>query len=236
MAIITAKLIARIARTASIESFRFVPQEKFDFLPGQFVQFLFDEANSGNKELNKYLSLSSSPTQGYIEVTKRLSDSLFSQKLKGLGISDTVKLNAPLGTCVFKEEYEKIGFLIGGIGITPVISIIGYIVDNHLPTDVCLVYSNRSEEEIAFKQKLDQWRNVNLNIKVSFVVTECLPKDNTCIFGRIDKDLIKGRMCDITERVIFIFGPPRMVEAMNAISLEHGLKPEQIKKENFIGY
>ena len=86
--------------------------------------------------MNKYLSFSSSPTNDYIEVTKRLSDSVFSQKLKALKPSDEVLLKGPSGNCVLKEEYKKIGFLIGGIGITPVISMIEYIVDKKLVINI----------------------------------------------------------------------------------------------------
>ena len=228
-----AKLIARIKRTPTVESFRFLPETKIDFVPGQFLQLILDPAD---KEMNKYLSFSSSPAREHIEVSKRLSESKFSQGLKRLGIGSRVSLNAPLGTCVFKEEYQKIGFLIGGIGITPVISIIEHIVEKKLNTDVCLVYSNRTEEEIAFKQELDAWRNLNPNLKVSYLVTDCQPKDSACIFGRVDAALIKSRICDIEQRIVFIFGPPKMVEALQGVSLEAGARKENIKTENFIGY
>jgi ferredoxin-NADP reductase len=219
-----------------VESFRFIPEGRVDFLPGQFLQLLFDPGNPGNKELNKYLSLSCSPQKDYVEVTKRLSGSGFSQALKGLKINESLLIKAPLGTCVFKEEYKKIGFLIGGIGITPVISIIEYIVEKGLDTDICLVYSNRTEEEIAFKQELDIWRALNNNLKVTYIVTDCQPKDKTCLFGRVDKELIKAQIYDLEERILFIFGPPKMVEAMQALSLEAGVKKENLRIENFIGY
>ena len=57
--------------------------------------------------------------------------------------------------------YEKIAFLIGGIGITPVISIIEHICDKKLSTDVALLYSNRNEDEIAFKKELHNWQSQN---------------------------------------------------------------------------
>jgi len=236
MAILKAKLVSRIRRTPTTESFRFLPEKKINFIPGQFLQLIFDPDNPGNKELNKYLSFSCSPACDYIEVTKRLSESKFSQALKGLKPLDEIVINAPLGACVFKEEYKKIAFLIGGIGITPVISIIEHIADKKIDTDICLVYSNRAEEEIAFKQELDSWRSQSNNLKVTYIVTDYQPKDKTCIFGRIDKELIKAQICDLEERVLFIFGPPKMVEAIETVSLEAGAKRENLRIENFIGY
>ena len=54
------RLIERIKRTKTIESFRFQSKEKIDFIPGQYCQVIFDEAKRENKDLNKYLSMSSS--------------------------------------------------------------------------------------------------------------------------------------------------------------------------------
>jgi ferredoxin-NADP reductase len=236
MGIIRVVFSERIKRTPTIESFRFLPQEKISFMPGQFLQIIFDEKNSGNRELNKYLSFSSSPARDYIEVTKRLSESAFSGRLKDLKENDPVLIKAPLGNCVFKDDYKKIVFLIGGIGITPVISILEYIIDKRLETDVLLLYSNKTEEEIAFKKELDYWQGVNRNIKLLYVVTDREPKDKSCIFGRIDKNLLSERVADLKERVIFIFGPPKMVEAMKNLCVETGSREGNIKTESFLGY
>ena len=231
-----AKLIERIKRGPNVESFRFSLPQKIDFIPGQFLQVIFDEANRENKELNKYLSLSASPFNDYIEFTKRISKSDFSQKLLSLQPGDEALLKLPLGSCVFKEEYKKIAFLIGGIGITPVISIIEYIIDKKLDTDVFLLYSNRTEADIAFKKELDCWQGMNKKIKVFYTVTDCQPKDKTCLFGFIEKELIKQLVCDLKERTVFIFGPPGMVDTICNITLSLECSRENIKTEKFIGY
>ncbi|MDD5292434.1 MAG: FAD-dependent oxidoreductase [Candidatus Omnitrophica bacterium] len=233
---IKARFIESIPRTQTVTSFRFSPGQKVDFIPGQFLQVIFDESNISNRELNKYLSFSSSPAKEYIEVTKRLSESQFSQRLKSLNPGDEILLKAPLGSCVFKEEYKKICFLIGGIGITPVISILEYLTENKSETDAVLFYSNRTEEEIAFRKELDHWQSVNDKIKIVYALTDSQPKDKRCVFGRIDESLIKSRMSDLGERIVFIFGPPVMVGAMNKLCLDMGCSKDNIKTENFIGY
>ncbi|UCG35491.1 MAG: FAD-dependent oxidoreductase [Candidatus Omnitrophota bacterium] len=234
--IITATLAQRIKRTPTIESFRFKPQLKVDFIPGQFLQVLFDANNPQNRESNKYLSFSSSPTKGYIEVTKRLSKSLFSQNLRNLNPGDKVLFELPMGMCVFKEEYKKIGFVTGGIGITPAISIIEYIVERGMDTDTILLYSNRTEDDIAFKKELDYWQSQTHNIKVHYTITDCQPKDKSCTYGDINKDLLLEKMADLDARVVFIFGPPKMVEAMNNVCIEAGCRKENTKTERFTGY
>lgn len=220
---VTGVFAEKIKRTPAIESFRFKTEETIDFLPGQFLEIIFDKDNRGNRALNKYLSFSSAPGKEYIEVTKKISGSRFSKLLTTLKPGDETLFKTPLGKCVFKNEYEKIGFLIGGIGITPVMSILEHIADKKLATDVCLLYSNRAETEIAFKPEIDTWSKNNRNIKVLYA-------------RQINKEFFSALECDIQERIFFIFGPPAMVNTMQNICLEAGCNEKMIKKEKFLGY
>ena len=226
----------RIRRTESIESFRFRSDEKIEFLPGQFLQLIFDEENRDNSNLNKFLSFSSAPGKEYFEVTKRMSGSEFSESLAKLKIGDRILVKAPMGNSVFKDEYAKIGFLVGGIGITPAISILEYITSKNLDTDVCVVYSNRTEEDIAFKAEIDNWSQQNPNINPVYVVTNCASKDKKCFFGTINEQFLIDNIGDPKQRIFFIFGSPNMVATMKNICLGIGCIGDMVKVENFIGY
>jgi ferredoxin-NADP reductase len=231
------KLIEAIKRTPTVRSFRFLPEERMNFTAGQFLKLIFDENNPDNKELNKPLSVSSSPEKEYIELTKRLTGSVFSERLKNLKTGDSVLAQGPLGSCVLDESYQRIAFIIGGIGITPVISIIEYLMDaKKYATDIVLVYSNRSEEEIAFKNELDSWQKENPNLKVLYTVTDCPPNDKKCIFGRINKELLLERVIDLKERRVFIFGPSKMVEDIHALIKSVGVPALCIEVQSFVGY
>jgi len=230
------KLIQAIDRTPSVKSFRFLPQEPVVFTPGQFLRVIFDPASPQNKELNKYLSFSSSPLNDYIEVTKRISPSIFCQRLCSLKPGDEISIEAALGSCVFCADHKNIAFIIGGIGITPVISILEYVAQKKLDTKITLIYSNRTEEEIAFKKELDQWRCKNPNLKIYYFVTDCQPVDKMCIFGRLSKELLAEKFPQVSGYEFFIFGPPKMVEAMKELTIGIGAVKEQVKTESFIGY
>jgi len=230
------RFIEKIKRTSSVMSFRFLPPEKIDFIPGQFLQLIFDEKNRKNKDLNKYLSFSCSPQKPYIEATKRLSESEFSSKLANLAKGDEILIQAPLGNIVFRQEMKNIAFLIGGIGITPVISILEYICEKNLATDALVFYSNRSEEDIAFRKELDSLCRINRNIKIVYTVTECAPKDDACVFGFIDKNLISAKTVDLAKRTIFIYGPPGMVTTMKGLCFDLGCEKENVQIESFVGY
>jgi len=233
---INVTLSQRIKRTSTIESFRFRSDQEIEFLPGQYLQLILDQENRNNSDLNKFLSFSSAPNKEYFEVTKRLSGSEFSKVLDRLKIGDSALVKTAIGNCVFKDDYTKIGFLIGGIGITPVISILEYIINKKIDTDVSLLYSNRTEGDIAFKTQIDSWSQQKSSIKPIYTVTDNPPKDNKCFFGKIDKQFIIDNVSDYKQRIFFIFGSPNMVTAMKNICLEIGCNQDMVKVENFIGY
>jgi len=143
-------------------------------------------------------------------------------------------LKAPLGNCVFKPEYEKIGFLIGGIGITPAISIIEYIARNIFKR-CYIVYTNRNEDDIAFGKELEAWRSSNCNIRIVYTVTDCQPKDQKCVFGRIDKGLVSANIKDLNERVMFIFGPPRWSRRCRRFVLNWVCRKKNIRRRVLLG-
>lgn len=236
MKLIKTNFLEKVKLTETVESFRFQPAEPVVFIPGQFSRIMFDLIDQDNKELNKYLSFSASPLKGYLEFTKRLSKSVFSQKLKDLTLGDEVSLSVPLGNCVLKEEYKKVAFVIGGIGITPVMSMLEYMSESGNKADAALFYSNRLEEDIAFKERIDFLAKSGISLKVIYNVTGCQPKSADCFFGMINKDFLSSRLSDWNERVTFIFGPPKMVDTMKIVCLEAGCPRENLKTESFLGY
>ncbi|MBF0533304.1 MAG: FAD-dependent oxidoreductase [Candidatus Omnitrophica bacterium] len=225
-----------IERVADVVSFRCRPEQPISFLPGQFAQIVFDPDNLKNKDLNKYLSFSAAPGQADLEFTKKLTTSAFSQKIAAFKPGDPLVVNGPLGSCVFKPEYQKICFIVGGIGITPVISILEYIVREKLSTDVVLLYSNWTEKTIAFKPQLDDWSKWNSRIKIVHTVVQTPPADKTLLFGLISPEMIRRQIPDVTDRVAFVFGPPGMVKATKEACHAVGCIAEKLKIENFLGY
>lgn len=226
-----------IQRTHNVKSFRFRIKEDVDFKPGQFffVTLKIDET-----ERTKHFSFSNSPTEkGYVEFTKRITDSEFSKALERLKAGDWTRLKMPYGSFTFEGEYEKIAFLSGGIGITPIRSICKFAADSMLPTDMVLLYGNNREEDIIFRQDLDNMQSVNKNLRIVYTLTSSdidrkIWKGRT---GYIDDTMIKEEMPDYTERIFYICGPPRMVESLiNILRNKLGVQQDKIRIENFSGY
>ena len=231
-----ARLAGRVTRAPSVESFRVTVPGGIPFRAGQFCQVVFDRQERKNRELNKYLSFSSSPLRDYVEVTKKLSDSAFSSRLRGLQEGGEVLLRAPMGASVWTEEMKKVVFLAGGIGITPVVSMIEYLVERELSVEADLLYSNRTVEEIAFHDELRRWAERRPGLRLHLFVTREVPKGGDFIHGRIDVAALRTRVGDVAGKTFFVFGPPKMVEAMAALCREVGCPPDRLKAESFAGY
>jgi len=222
-----------IQRTYNVKSVRLEITGKPDYIAGQFLCVRFkDDLN-----LKRYLSLSSSPTEsGYIEFTKKITQSGFSCRLNNLKLGDTLMVKYPLGKFTLEGLSGKIAFLSGGIGITPIRSIIKYAIDTQCGLDMILVYSNRSVRDIVFKEDFDQMQKKCSKLKVSHVLCEAEP-DFKCTVGLINAQIVKNEVPDYLMRKFFLCGPPLMVEAMKKILLEElAVLEVNIITENFVGY
>ena len=227
-----AEVIGLVQRTKDVISIKFTKPEGFEYKPGQFI---FVTLGSGESEMTKHFSLSSSPTEDFLEITKRLTGHPFSNALEALKISDKVLLKGPFGDFTFNGEHKKIGMVTGGIGITPLRSMIKYSIDKELGTDIILLYSNPHENDIAFNDEFEELQKQNMDIKVVNTVTRPEPSwAGLC--GRVDAEMIKKYMPDYNDRTIFISGPGKMVDSMVILLKGLGVPEKQINKENFSGY
>lgn len=228
-----AELLKAVPRTLDISSFRFSNPMDIAYKAGQYLSITINE---GGKALIHYFSISSSPTEkGYLEFTTRLRDTEFKNALRKLEIGDKVYLKAPFGDFVLDDATGRIGMLSGGIGIAPLRSMIRYCTDKRLGTKIVLLYGNRSERDIVFKDELEDMQRENPNLKVVHTLAEA-GEDWKGYRGYIDAAMVKKEIPDYEERVFYSCGPPAMVEAMEGLLVKMGVKKENIREENFSGY
>jgi len=231
------KVIDIIQRTPNVKSFRFKVDGPVSFKAGHFflVSIKIDD-----QERTKHFSFSNSPEEkDYIEFTKRITDSEFSKALDVLRPGDWAKLKMPYGSFTFEGEYEKVAFLSGGVGITPIRSICKHILDKDLKTDVVLLYGNNRQGDIIFKDDFDNISSKYDSIKVVYTLTASdIDKDNwSGRVGYIDSDMIKQEIPDFNTRIFYICGPPLMVQALVSILKDDlCLDDSKVKIESFAGY
>lgn len=123
----------------------------------------------------------------------------------------------------------------GGIGVTPLRSMIRYSTDKMLKTNIILLYSNRFENAIAFMDDFDEMQARNPNFRAIVTITKPIQTWKG-LTGRISREMIEKKVPDYAERVFYSCGPRPMIDAMADILDELGLPDTQIKYEYFSGY
>ena len=129
-------------------------------------------------------------------------------------------------------------FLIGGIGITPVFSIIKDATERNAPHSLYLYYSNRRPEDAAF---LEELKDLEIkNHRFIFVPTMTEPEKSAAPWagemGVIDSSMIERYLEDIRAPIYYLSGPPGMVGAMRKLLMESGVDEDNIRTEEFSGY
>jgi ferredoxin-NADP reductase len=125
--------------------------------------------------------------------------------------------------------------LSGGIGITPLRSICKYCTDTQSETKITLLYGNRAEEDIVFREELEEMEQKNKNLKVVFTLDQASQswKGYT---GIINAEMVKNEIPDYEETAFYTCGPPVMVEAIASMLIELGVVESRIRRERFSGY
>jgi len=222
-----------IPRTHDVTSFRFPRPAELNYKAGQFFLITLKQ---GDKELSKHFSFSSSPTEkDHIEFTKKLTDHEYSLALKTAKVGDWARIDAPYGQFTFEGEYPKIALLGGGIGITPFLSICKNATDKALNSKITLFYGCRTENDMAFKEELEELARDNKSLKIIYIINQPTEKWEGAT-GNINAEMIKQLLPDYQENIFFTCGPPPMVEAMENLVTNLGLPKEKLKRELFSGY
>ncbi|MFA5404391.1 MAG: FAD-dependent oxidoreductase [Ignavibacteria bacterium] len=207
----------------------------FEFEPGQYAKITLLEPIYNDSEGNSRLfSISTSPTKDYLMFTTRALDTAFNKNILEIPIGSKASISEPGGnTVLHKDSSIPAVFLIGGIGITPVRCMVEYIVESKLPYKAYLFYSNPNAKSMAFFEDFKNWARVYLDFRFIPTIDDSTDRDWKYETGYINKELILKNIPDINKPIYYIVGPPAMVDAMESLIQDLGVKKENIKLERF---
>lgn len=225
------KIIKIIDETPDSKTFRVeIPENvEIDYKPGQFFMVRFED----NEKLKRAYSVASSPTQkGLMDITMDLVGE-FTTKLFNSKIGDYLFFKGPYGKFYFTEEMKNNLVLVGGgLGITPLRSIIRYCTDKKLTNKINLVYSVRSPANIVYREELERFKDENPNYDLTLTITRPDPEHNwQGKIGRIDEELLKANIEGMESSLYYLCGPLEFVKIIRVILENIGVKEEQIKTD-----
>jgi glycine betaine catabolism B len=233
------KLAKRIKVTPYLVDFVFKPSQKLAFLPGQYMEFTLAHPQTDSRGNRRYFTLASSPTENVVHLGVRFYEKSSSFKRALYSIDGRTNLVAAQIAGDFtlpRNPEKKLVFLAGGIGITPFRSMLKYLLDTQQTRDIILFYTNKTVDEIAYKDVLGQ-AQTRMGVKIFYALTEktALPRNWTGIKGRIDEQMLLKTIPDYLERIYYLSGPPEMVRTYEESLKKLQIKSSQIKKDFFPG-
>ncbi|WMJ73440.1 ferredoxin--NADP reductase [Cytophagaceae bacterium ABcell3] len=217
-------------------------QEPLSYKSGQFLTLIVDI--EGKKVRRSYSLCSADGIDEYPAVTvKRVSGGLVSNYLAdNIKQGDVIEVMQPMGTFCPELDYHKkrdVVLLGAGSGITPLMSIAKSVLAKEPLSSVYLLYGNRNEDSIIFKDKLDEMvKEHEGRFKVVHVLSQ--PKDTSYKpAGRLNRSLIIKLLesyegLDMKRADYFICGPEGMMEeAQQALTLLEVAK-DKVHQESFV--
>lgn len=207
----------------------------FRYTPGQFITL--DLEINGERVKRSY-TLSSTPSRPHcICITVKASeDGCVSRWLHdNLQVGDNIKAVGPAGLFTLDNHLaDKYLFLAGGVGITPMLSMVRWLYDYGRHTDVVLVQCAHTPSDLIARRELETMSARLPDIKLAWV---CKQADKhgawTGYTGRLNQLMLELIAPDYMEREIFCCGPEEYMHAVRDMLHIAEFNMEHYHEESF---
>ena len=209
----------------NVWAFRFEADTPISWTPGQFIRIELPHDNPDDEGTKRWFTISSTPHDGYIQITTRVTDTTFKQALAALPIGGTINLvEQPDGDFVWQESEKPLVFIAGGIGITPFYSMLKARGHSGQPVSATLIYNGRTDE-LPFKVEFEEASRRHPEFKVHYVIGEQLTTEK-----------LTELVPNISSSQVYISGAESMVEALGKQLEENGLANDNLHQDFFPHY
>jgi predicted ferric reductase len=205
--------------------------EAMQFEPGQFAWLTLGDSPF-SLEQHPFSFSSSALQRSRLEMTvKELGD--FTNQIGEVVPGTTAFLEGPYGAFTLDPDSRGAAFFAGGIGITPVMSILRTMRDRGDMRPVLLLYANRDREGITFREEIDTLAE-QLDMELVHVL-EDPPGERQGEHGYVTPEMI-DRILGRRERSgweFFVCGPEPMMDLVEEALLARGVRLRDISSERF---
>lgn len=231
----TPATITRIARqTPTIKSFDLdLGGHELGFKPGQWVDFFV--TLEGAEAVGGYSITSSPSVQDSIGLAIKLDDGdhpVTNWLHREARAGDYVEISLG-GDFYYTPDMDgPIVLIAGGIGLTPLMSIIRAIAESDRTTPTTLIYSVSTPSEILFRRELEEIARRNPEIRPVFTITRPEGQEWNGHTGRIDDGLLRSERVN-PDSLFFVCGPPDMIQDVIGMLVRLGAPGSRIKYEQW---
>jgi predicted ferric reductase len=186
----------------------------FRFRPGQYAWIVVDRSPFSLTQHPFSFSSSAEAVDGRVEMTIRnLGD--FTSAVDKVPAGQRVYIDGPYGAFTIGNPADMHVLIAGGVGITPMTSMIRTFADRGDPRPVILLYGSKDWESITFREELETLK-ARLNLTVVHVLADP-PPGWTGERGFITAEVFKRHLPPpYADHEYFICGPNVMMDAIEA--------------------
>ena len=209
----------------------------FAFLPGQFLNI---QLTIDGKRINRSYTLASSPTHSdACELSiKREPMGLASRFIhETFKVGDVLKVSGPSGKFIFTgENASGVVLISGGVGITPVMSILRYLTDRAWTGAIHFLIVAKTEQDLIFRDELQWLQSRHPNLHICITLTR---PDSSSMWtgerGRATAELLTRVVPNLTQLPVYLCGPNEMMDATSELLISLGVPASTIHTEAFAG-
>jgi predicted ferric reductase len=207
--------------------------QPFHFLPGQFQFLRLLDSNVPAQEHPFTIASSPSQTDRISLTIKACGD--FTTLIDRIQVGDRATVHGPFGRFSYDLHPDEghLVFLAGGIGITPLMSMLRAMRDRRDPRRVTLIYANRGLDDIPFTTELIAMEaSPYPALKVIYVLSQP-PSWWTGETGRVDAQRLDKWCGGLEDKAFYLCCPTRMnVELIRGLR-HHRVSPRRIHCDYF---
>lgn len=233
----------KIEESDEITSFYLKPSNKQPILPhkpGQYVSIRLNIPALGFKQIRQY-TLSHCGLDDFYRISVKREDA--NDKTEGgyvsttlhheINIGDTVELSAPNGIFFLQNTNRKNVFISAGVGITPMIAMLGKLSELEYSLDVSFIHACRSDKVLAFNTEIIEFKKYLPQLQTYLACEENSTEDiKPNKIGRLDLTEINQRLLP-KDADYYLCGPDPFVLTQIASLKEYGIPESQIYMERF---
>lgn len=235
-----ARLLNREEVAEKTVTFHFEKPADMTYEAGQYLHwFLTDPTQPDEEGTKRAFTLASAPFEPTIMATTRIRDSAYKHDLMNMPLGTEVELDQPQGELTLHEDVSRPAvFLVGGIGVTPVRSMVLQSTHDETGHTMVLIHSNHSETDAPFLDDFRQAARENPNFTFVPTMTHAQEVGQwwTGETGHIDEAMVGRHVSDMTTAIYYLSGPAGMIESMQKLLHDAGIGDDSIRTEEFPGY
>ena len=205
----------------------------FHFVPGQFQFLRLHDAQVVDEE--HPFTIASSPARSdRISLTIKESGD-FTAAIGRVRPGDRATVHGPFGrfSHTLHAEDRNLVFVAGGVGITPLMSMLRSMRDRREQRRVLLVYANRGLANVLFADELSAMAAGDAPALNVVHVLAGPPRGWVGETGQLDADRLTRLCGGITGRSFYLCCPPPMMDALIRGLRRMGVSPRQIHADAF---